>query len=375
MIPRLPSIFPQGASGPASPKIFLGSSPVEASDVYGSLSIIKVSTSRKGPAVATIELTCFRDEAGRWPIIDNGYFRRWKAIRLEVDFDAFSQHLLTGYILKMTPEFPEDRSEAKLTIEIQDETSLLDRQQKERIWPSDGSGQSVSDNFVVRAVATDYVQPLSLSSFSAEGQISKSLNQSKTDFAFILERADASAFEFRIVDSEIYFGPPQLSGSAQPALLVYAGGDTNMTAFKVEDSADAPEAANAAATDATSGAVNDNRITPDLPILGDVAVETGDGVAPYELRVAPQGDLPESALRALAQGQINEASLSIRAECEIDGTLYGHVLLPGHLVEVDGVGDRYGGAWYVDSVEHELDALGYRQKAVLLRNGVGREVV
>ena len=374
MIVPLPSIFPPGASGPASPKIFLGSSPIEAVEVYGSLSLVKVNTSRKGPAVATIELTCYRDEAGRWPVIDNGYFVRWKPIRLEVDFDAFSQHLLSGYILKLTPEFPEDRSEAKLTVEIQDETAVLDRQEKERVWPGDGSDQPVSDVLIIQTVSADYVQGLSVSPFSAEGQTSQTLNQTKTDYAFLLERAEASAFEFRIVDGEIYFGPPQLADTPQPALLVYAGGDSNTISFKVEDSADAPEAANVASTDVASGEATNNRLVPDLPLLGDVAVETGDGVPSYELRVSPQGDLPEASLRALAQGQINEASLSIKAECEIDGTLYGHVLLPGHLVEVGGVGNRYGGAWYVDSVEHELDDLGYRQKAVLLRNGVGREV-
>ena len=67
------------------------------------------------------------------------------------------------------------------------------------------------------------------------------------------------------------------------------------------------------------------------------------------------------------------ASLSITAGCEVDGTAYGHVLVPGALVTVDGVGERHGGRWYVDAVEHELDAQGYRQKTTLKRNAVNRE--
>ena len=372
MILQMPKIFPTGPSGPAAPRIYLGQQRLEATAIYGALASLSVTAPRKGPATGTMVLTCYRDERGRWPVIDDGYFERWMPLRIDVDFESFAQHLVTGFVLKMTPEFPEDRSEAKLTVEFQDETAMLDRQQIERVWPGDDRGQPVTDRFVLSAILAGYAQGFRIASSTAEGQTSATLNQAKTDFAFLTERADASAFEFRIRDREAYLGPPQLTGTPQPVITVYAGASSNAQEFKAEDSADTPAAALAASVEGGQDNVENIRLQPDLPLLGDQALPNGQGVPDYELRVQPQGDAAATNLRALAQGQINEASLAIKAEVTIDGTLYGHVLLAGALVEVDGVGSRYGGRWYVDSVEHDMDAEGYRQKAVLLRNAIGQ---
>jgi len=38
---------------------------------------------------------------------------------------------------------------------------------------------------------------------------------------------------------------------------------------------------------------------------------------------------------------------------------------------VDGVGDRYGGIWFVDTVRHRFSTEGYRQSFNLLRNAYG----
>ena len=63
--------------------------------------------------------------------------------------------------------------------------------------------------------------------------------------------------------------------------------------------------------------------------------------------------------------------MKITATGELDGTLYGHVLRVGEPVGVDGVGQRYGGIYYVDTVNHRFDIDGYRQTFTLLRNAYG----
>ena len=72
----------------------------------------------------------------------------------------------------------------------------------------------------------------------------------------------------------------------------------------------------------------------------------------------------------LAQAKVDAASLSIRAEALVDSTLYGHVVLPGRTIRVDGIGQRYGGRFYVDVIEHVFDPTGYTQRLTLLKNGV-----
>ena len=73
-------------------------------------------------------------------------------------------------------------------------------------------------------------------------------------------------------------------------------------------------------------------------------------------------------LERRAQAKADENAWKISAEGELDGTLYGHVLLTHVTVEVDGVGETYGGRYYVDEVTHHFDSEGYRQHFKLLRN-------
>ena len=66
--------------------------------------------------------------------------------------------------------------------------------------------------------------------------------------------------------------------------------------------------------------------------------------------------------------------MKVRAEGELDGSLYGHVLRVGEPVPLDGVGERYGGTYYVDSVSHRFSMEGYRQTFTLLRNAYGDDI-
>ena len=88
-------------------------------------------------------------------------------------------------------------------------------------------------------------------------------------------------------------------------------------------------------------------------------------------RSLDEGDETVDEIEARAQGMVNEASFRIRANGELDGTLYGHVLQVGGTVTVDGVGSRNGGVYYVDTVTHQFSPDGYRQQFQLIRNAVG----
>jgi hypothetical protein len=85
----------------------------------------------------------------------------------------------------------------------------------------------------------------------------------------------------------------------------------------------------------------------------------------------PAGSSLEEA-KARAQAKANENAWKIMADGELDGSLYGHVLLTHKPVGVYGVGDTYGGLYYVDKVTHIFAQSGYRQSFRLLRNATGQ---
>ena len=165
----LPAIFEPRSFAPASPKILTGEDRREAVEVYGSLRTITVTTTRNGPATGRMVFDAYRDEKGRFPVMDGGYFDRGVPLRLEVDFDGFAEHLLSGTVLKLTPDLPESRGEASFTIEFQDESALMEREEVTRTWPGDGSGEPVTDRAVLAGMLDRYGGRLSLDGASAEG--------------------------------------------------------------------------------------------------------------------------------------------------------------------------------------------------------------
>ena len=61
----------------------------------------------------------------------------------------------------------------------------------------------------------------------------------------------------------------------------------------------------------------------------------------------------------------------VTATGELDGVRYGHVLRARGLVGVRGVGDTYGGLYYVKSVTHRIRPGSYKQSFTLTRDGTG----
>ena len=366
----LPDIFK--VVEPASIKIYTGNVPVEIADLYPVLETVTLTVGRNEAGAGTLVFTSGRDTSGDWPVIDGGYFERWSPIRILADFGTYTEDVLWGYVVKITPEFPEERGSAKVTIEVQDQTVALDREQRTRDWGNSESDQTLTDKMIASSVLAEY--GFLLDPLSADGQTNTIVTQDKTDFAFLGERAEAVGYEMRILFNEMFFGPIRLEGESQAPILAYAGPDTNCLSFKIDEESAVPDEVVTASVDtAGSGTTEETVLTPDLPILGSEAANeaaAAEGVPVMRERMRQEGDTPPEAARMLAQAKINEASLSISAEAVIDSTIYGHVLLPGKLVTVDGVGRKYGGRFYVDAVEHLFDAQGYTQKARMLKNGI-----
>ena len=164
----------------------------------------------------------------------------------------------------------------------------------------------------------------------------------------------------------------RLTLAPQDNIMVYAGRDTNCINFSLTDDGHLPDKV-AYDIAAREGDQNESEeIEPDLELLGTTPATSADsGLGDFVWRLSRSGESTpeEAAARALAKA--NENAMKITATGELDGTLYGHVLRVGEPVGVDGIGQRYGGIYYIDTVNHRFDIDGYRQTFTLLRNAYG----
>lgn len=342
----------------------------EITELYRYLREVRVKLSRRSAATCTLMFDSIRTESGEWLIQDGGPFLPWRSLRISARFGSRTEEVLRGFIRQVRVDNPPDMSASSVTVEGQDESLTLDREHVRRTWSSTANPKADG------AIAAEIASANGLEAETEEGLTNRSVVQDGTAVRLLQERAEANGFEFFVRAGKLHFRPPQLDGDPQPTILVYAGHATNCLRFSVNFDGHKPDQVRVVRAAETGTASDDHTVAPNLPLLGREAASSSSeraGQPPFVWTLQqPSGATPEEAL-ARAQAAANENAWKLAAEGELDGVLYGHVLLTHQLVEVDGGGEVYGGRYYVDEVEHQFAIDGYRQAFKLLRNAIGRE--
>ena len=244
---------------------------------------------------------------------------------------------------------------------------LLDREHTRKIRSRED--EPMTDGEIAQEIAGEY----NLSVEAEDGLSNISLNQDSTDIQLVRDRAEANGYEFYIRKGKLYIKPPQLDEDPQPSIMVYAGPRTNCIRFSVTHDGHRPDKVGVMRTPETGTVIERETFKPNLTLLGkNAATSENAGLVPFIWQTQrPAGSSLEEA-KSKARAKANENAWKIKADGELDGSLYGHVLLTHKLVGVYGVGETYGGLYYVDSVSHAFDQNGYRQSFKLLRNATGQ---
>jgi hypothetical protein len=354
----------------------------EIAELYPFLREVTAECSRDDASTARVVFETQRDEHGRWTVQDRRLLAPWKRIVIEAAFGQHTEELFRGFIREILADYPNESGAATVTVECQDASLALDRLHVRRVWGVDEKGVAAptTDGEIVTKLASEHglsfavnpgSQPLPPTN-PAPGLENLILYQNSTDIRFLRARAEANGYELYFRAGAMYFGPKQLEADPQPTIMVYAGLDTNCLSLSVTSDGHIPNkvAFDLAPTEGTE--IARKEIEPDLVLLGTESADAGgDGLKDFTWLLSHEGSFDEDELTARAQGRVDDFALRVRAEGELDGTLYGHVLLPGLPVSVDGAGDWLGGVYYVDRVSHLFNLDGYRQQIRLLRNAYG----
>lgn len=338
----------------------------EVVDLLPSLIEATVETSRKEASVCTLVFDTLRLEDETWQVQDAGIFVPWKPFKIEAVFGDHAEEVMRGYIKEVRADTPEQMGDAKVIVSCQDESILLDREHVRRVWSRED--EAMTDADVVREIAGD-----DFDVDAEEGLTNVSLYQDSTSIQLLRDRAEANGYECYVRAGTLYFKPPQLDGDPQPSIMVYKGERTNCLRFSVRHDGHKPDEIGLVRAAETGTELEEERLAPDYRLLGKNAATSEDmGLNPFFWQMSrPSGSTLEEA-KARAQAKANELGWKIEAEGELDGSLYGHVLLTHQLVGVYGIGDTYGGLYYVDRVTHIFAQGGYRQSFRLLRNATGQ---
>jgi hypothetical protein len=361
---------------PAECVVLVGDDQHEMTNLYDFLSEVTVECSRKEAATARLKFETRRDEQGQFVVQDDPDIAAWQPIMISAGFGSRTEEVFRGFMREVKAEYPEDPARPTVTVECQDESLALDREHFRRRWMDQAP---TSDQVIVTTILGNYTSPfggaLAMAASSGAGLSGITLNQDATDAKFLRERAEANGYELIFGAGTVHFGPMRLSAAAQATILVYGGSSTNCISFSATVDGHAPNQVGFDLADPDSGASRRVTVSPDLALLGARrASDSQSGLSDFVWVMAREGSADEPQLTAMAQQKVNDLSLRVHAQGELDGSLYGHVLGVGLPVGVDGAGDDFSGTYYVDTVTHRFSATGYRQSFALLRNGLGNDL-
>ena len=342
----------------------------EIDEMYPALVEVVVDADRSRATTATLVFEARRLEDGLWTVQDDDHFKPWVPIKIAAVFGDESEEVMRGYVKEVRAEYPAEKGAAKVTVNCQDDSLVLDRTHIEQNW---GEDAPITDGAIASEIASR--NGLQLLDTPGTGQTVEALNQNSTDIRFLLKRAQANGFEIIFREGKLYFGDMRLDAEVQPIILVYAGADTNCISFSIQDDGHKPDkVAYHIAADVGSTS-SPTEVTPNLKVLGnEPAHSANSGLTDFVWRPQRQGVSDDTQMKAIAQHMANEQSMKITATGELDGSLYGHVLRIGEPVGVDGVGERYSGTYYVDAASHRFDVNGYKVTFRLLRNAYGDDL-
>ncbi len=338
----------------------------DISDIFSYLVEATVEMSRKEPSLCTLVFDTVRLEDETWKIQDAGIFLPWKSFKIEADFGDYTEEVMRGYVKEVRADTPEQMGNAKVIVFCQDESIILDREHIRKVWSKED--ESMTDGEIVNEIAGN-----NFNVDCEDGLTNISLNQDSTSIQFLRDRAEANGYECYFRAGTLYFKPPQLDEDPQPSIMAYKGERTNCLRFSAQHDGHKPDEIGLVRAADTGTEPEKESFKPDLTVLGnDATTSENAGLDPFLWQMTrPFGSSLEE-VKARAQAKANENSWKINADGELDGLLYGHVLLTHKPVGVYGIGDTYGGLYYVDKVTHIFKQSGYRQSFRLLRNATGQ---
>ncbi len=259
-----------------------------------------------------------------------------------------------------------------------DAAVMLDAEERVVAWPN------MKDSDVVSQVLSGYQIPVQADDTSVlYDEDRQLLMQRSTDWRFLQHLAQRNGarfyFEYDGAQEQVvaHFGAPDVDGPPQPdVVLLQDGSCLNWADLQLV--ATGPVTMTAAALDPIGKQIVRGDGTVALSLLGDddaaAAVESGLKAAGATASLAFVRDpFPlDEAIGAETTAATDAARFVIELRAELDPSLYRGLLRARRPVLVRGVGRRFSGIYYVQSVRTTLEGATLLQSFVATRNATGQ---
>jgi uncharacterized protein len=304
-------------------------------------------------------LPCWDNAEMRPKWIDDDLFKEGNVVEIEMGYLDNLEKIFRGEITGLEPEFPKE-APPMLTVRGYDRRHRLMGNCKTRAF------LNMKDSDIAGRIASDY----SLSPDVEDTRVSLDyvLQHNQTDFQFLSERAQRIGFELVVSDRTLYFHARQNEGGSAVTL--------NREVELLDFSARLSTIGQVEEVFVKGWNARDKAQVIARAGIGDERRMGGTASGPSGVREAfPGSGLTTVNLPMLSQAEADSlarARFKELALCYVEGQglcIGRPDLRAGRLVEIQGLGRRFSGIYYVTSTEHSFrPGSGYRTAFEFRRN-------
>jgi len=339
--------------------VIISGSPLKATELVYVTRVV-VDDAVDLPSMFTIDLSGADTQGMRLPWIDDGRFDVGHTVEIKLGYGNKLEKLFAGEITGLEPEFSSSQLPG-LGIRGFDRLHRLQRGRKSRTFVK----QKDSD------IASQIAKDAGLTPQVTDSRVTHEyvFQHNQTDWEFLMLRARRIGYEVLSSDKKLLFRPVANDKSAALTLTF----QNDLLSFQ-------PRLTTLGQVDEVSAlgwSVKDKKEIVGKARTGDEVSKMGGqqsggaiakkafGAAPERIESSPM--TTQAEVDQVAKARLNNGALSL---IEGEGVCYGRTdLRAGKVIKLDGIGDRFGGLYYVTGAVHSYTLRnGYQTRFKVRRN-------
>lgn len=346
-------------------RVFFDNTPADA-EKLALIEEIRVDQAIDMVTEAQITVPLGRDRDGDWPGILDAAFQPMTRVRIEVKIGSGDfVPLIEGRVVAQRFELGGGPDESQAVIVVNDETALMNRADKSRLF------EDMAPEDIAAQVFGEYgIDARTEASGVGAPSLERVVTQRGTDFALLRRLA-------RQANMVVYVEPGDAPGVTQGYFrhlptdegdlpeLVLTGAERNINRLTLELDVLSPVTARGEGLDPADLSDLSAEVTASaMATLGDIA--TTELTSPDTVFV--DGARDQTILDAAAQAAVDRGAWAYSGVGEVSAEIYPAVMRPYRIVAVAGAGRMLSGIFLVSEVSHSLRDEAYKQTFTLRRN-------
>lgn len=313
----------------------------EVSKQYQLLSVIVNKQVNRIP-MATLVYTDGEPSKQSFELSGKAEFEPGKEIEIKVGYSSDEKTVFKGIVIKHS-------------IRVRKKNSLLIIECKDKAVKMTGA---CKNKYALETKDSDVIEEL-IDTYGLEKEVSPTtvthkqiVQYSCTDWDFMICRADVNGLLCIANDGKLTVAPPEFSGDA--ALTIQYGATVHDLDAEIDARLQYKSVKGSVWNYTDQELLKDTEAEdPGVPDAGNLSADTlADVIGETEFRLFNSAKIEEPELQAWVNAAMMKHRLAkIRGKVTTDGTAD---VLPGQLIQLNGVGERFEGKLFVTGIRHEI---------------------